>query len=158
MESTDYASSANTFGLLYQLCTAVFGHINPRVLSELNEILRKCGHFSGYAILSWFVFLALKRTQRDRLRPYLPRRWGSLFRDIWRSDWALIAVLFTLIAASLDEIHQTFIPSRTGRWQDIAIDTAGAVLMQLLLYAWATHTISVNRQHSTEESAVSLTR
>ena len=34
----------------------------------LNEVLRKTGHFLGYGILSVLVFLALKKTNRDRLR------------------------------------------------------------------------------------------
>ena len=158
LESTDYASSGNTFRLLYQLGVTIFGRIDPRVLLELNEILRKSGHFVGYAILSWLVFLALKCTHRDRLKPVLQRRWGSFFRDIWTLDWALIAVLFTLITASLDEIHQTFLPSRTGRWQDVAIDTGGALLMQLLLYAHAAHMMNLQRRHSADEREPSLTR
>lgn len=157
LESTDYASSTNTFGLLYRVTTAVFGRIDPRILLELNSVLRKSGHFIGYAILSWFVFLALKHTHRDRLRPVLQRRWGTFFRDIWHFDWALTAVLFTVITASLDEIHQTLIPSRTGRWQDVAIDAAGALLMQLLLYARAAHQMSVQRQVSVEKRDISLT-
>ena len=35
----------------------------------------------------------------------------------------MIAMLFTIVTAAYDEIHQTFIPSRTGRWQDVVIDT-----------------------------------
>ncbi len=106
LESTDYASSANTFGLMYRVATAVFGSVNPQVLFVLNGALRKSGHFVGYAILSLLVFRALKYTQFDRLRLVLQRRWGLFFRDLWRWDWALIGVLFTLVAATLDELHQ----------------------------------------------------
>ena len=90
----------------------------------MNAILRKSGHFVGYAILSVLVFMALKYTHRDRLRPVLQRRWGMFFRDLWRWDWAMIAILLPLVTASLDEIHQASLPSRTGRWQDVALDTA----------------------------------
>ncbi len=99
------------------------------------KCLRKSGHFVGYAILSALVFLALKHTHRDRLRPVLQRSWGIFFRDLWRFDWALIARAVHADNRVLDEIHQTSLPSRTGRWQDVAIDTSGAVVMQLLLYA-----------------------
>ena len=157
LESTAFASSANTFGLLYRISSAIFGRIDPGVLLTLNSIGRKSGHLIGYAILSWLVFLALKYTHRDRLKPVLQRRWIAFFRDIWQFDWAVIAVLFSLITASLDEIHQASLPSRTGRWQDVAIDTAGALLMQLLLYARASHTMSVLRKHSAEEHEASLT-
>jgi VanZ family protein len=158
LESTDYASSTATFGLLYKTFTLIFGRVDPRVLLMLNEVLRKSGHFIGYAILSLLVFLALKHTHRDRLRPVLQRSWGSFFRDTWQFDWAMIAVLFTLMTAALDEIHQTFLSSRTGRWQDVALDTSGALLMQVLLYARAVHINSRRRQESVQQAEHSNTR
>jgi VanZ family protein len=157
LESTDYASSANTFSLLYRIAVAVLGPINPTILLTLNSVARKSGHFIGYAILSWLVFLALKYTHHDRLKPVLQRRWGAFFRDIWQFDWATIAVLFTLITASLDEIHQSSIASRTGTWQDVALDTAGALLMQVLLYARASHTMTLQRRNSAEEREPTFT-
>jgi len=158
MESTDYASAGNTFSLLYWAYTRIFGGVDVRVVLLINEILRKSGHFIGYAILSALVFLALKHTHRDRLHAVLQRTWGTFFRDTWQFEWALIAVLLSLITASVDEIHQLFLPSRTGRWQDVAIDTSGALLMQLLLYARATHARNRRRQNSVEEPELSLTQ
>ena len=158
LESTDYASSTNTFGIAYSALSAIFGRLDPQVVLMLNLVLRKCGHFIGYAILSLLVFLALKYTHRDRLRPALPRRWGSCLRDSWQLDWARIAVLFSLVTASFDEIHQATLASRTGTWRDVALDTAGAVLMQLLLYGYATHRMNIQRQNFAEEPEASLTR
>ena len=146
IESSDFASSRNTFGVLFRTITAIFRSMSPESVETINVILRKTGHFFGYAILSFFVFRALKYTQYDRLRLVLHRRWGIFFRDLWRAEWAVIALLFTIIAASFDELHQAFIPSRTGRWQDVALDTTGAVAMQLLLYARASHAIGLQRK------------
>ena len=146
LESTDYASSTNTFGLLYRIATSIFGHIDPNVLSVFNSILRKSGHFLGYAILSWLVLRALKHTHRSRLRLVLSRRWGIFFRDLWQREWAVIAVLFSVVTASLDELHQGSLASRTGRWQDVALDTAGALMMQWLLYARATHEMNLQQE------------
>jgi VanZ family protein len=103
------------------------------------------------------VFLALKHTHRDRLQPLLQRTWETFFRDMWQFDWALIAVLFSLITASLDEMHQVLLPSRTGRWQDVLIDTSGALLAQLLLYARATYTMSRRRRSTVEAPELTLT-
>ena len=158
LESTDYASSGNTFSLLYKICVMIFGRVDPRLLVLMNEVLRKSGHFIGYAVLSLLVFLALKHSHRDRLKPLLHRSWGAFFRDTWQFDWAVIAVLFALMTAALDEIHQSFLPSRTGRWQDVAIDTSGAIMMQLLLYARAAHAMGRQRRSSVEEPEPSLTR
>ncbi len=156
LESTDYASSTNTFGLMYRIATAVFGPVNPEVLLALNGVLRKSGHFLGYAILSLLVFRALKYTQHDRLRLVLQRRWGLFMRDLWRWDWAWIAVMFTLVAAALDELHQATIPSRTGSWHDVALDTAGAIAMQFVLYARASHTMNLQRKPSASAHSPSL--
>ncbi len=158
LESSDYASSTNTLGLMHRIAVAIFGPINPQLLFTLNAILRKSGHFIGYAVLSLLVFLALKRTHHDRLKPLLQRRWGGFLRDSWQLEWAVIAVLFTLITATSDEIHQTFIASRTGTWHDVALDTAGALLMQVLLYARASYLMSLQRRHSVGEHEPSLTQ
>jgi hypothetical protein len=40
----------------------------------------------------------------------------------------------------------------------VAIDTSGAILMQLLLYARATHAMNHRRQKSVEEPELSLTQ
>jgi len=148
LESSDFASSVNTYGLLHRVAIAMLGEIDPNTLELFNTISRKSGHFLGYAILSLLVFQALKYTDRDRLRLALQRRWGIFFRDLWRWDWSMIAILFTVTTASFDEIHQAIIPSRTGRWQDVALDTAGAIAMQLLLYARASHALHLQRTPS----------
>ena len=149
VESTEYASARHTFVLLYKTCT-LFGRINPQLLLVINAVLRKGGHFTGYAIFSGLVFVACRRSQLDRSASVQQRR-GSILQEPWRLDWALVAVLFTLITASLDEIHQTFLPSRSGRWQDVALDTSGALLMQLLFYAWTAQKISRKRPIWREE-------
>lgn len=141
LESTDYASSYHTFGLMYRIATAIFGRIDPNLLLTLNGVLRTLGHFAGYGILGWLVFRALKLSQFKRLRLMLHRRWGIFFRDLWRWDWAAIAVLFTAVAASLDELHQAEIPSRTGTWRDVLLDTAGAVAAMVVVYFGARYRV-----------------
>lgn len=142
LESTDLASSTNTGGLLYTVLRFFLPRISIWSVWELNEILRKTGHFMGYAILSVLVFLALRNTYRDRLRPVMQRAWGIYLRDYWRWEWVLVGMLVTVITASFDEMHQTFIPSRTGRWQDVILDSSGAVVVQVLLYVYSLRKLS----------------
>jgi VanZ family protein len=134
LESTDFASAGNTSGVLYTLIAAVVPHVDQSFVSRLDEILRKTGHFAGYAILSGLVFLAFKKTNADRLRLLLRRPWGTCWRDLWRWDWALLGMMVTVVTAAADEIHQTFIPSRTGAWQDVVLDSCGAVVLQVAIY------------------------
>lgn len=142
VESTDMASADNTTTVLYSLLSFVAPHIKPHFVEQLDEVLRKTSHFLGYGILSVLVFLALRHTNRDRLRPVLRRPWGIYLRDFWRSEWVYIGILVTIVTAAYDEIHQTFIPSRTGRWQDVVLDTCGAAVLQLFVYLFSRRTLN----------------
>jgi VanZ family protein len=134
LESTSFASAQNTFRILYRVLSFLFGRVDIRLVFELDHILRKSGHVIGYAILSGLTFLALRNTHRDRFRSLLQRPWGVYLRDRWQLQWSAIAVLLTVVTASMDELHQTLFPSRTGRWQDVVIDTSGAVAIQIIIY------------------------
>ena len=76
-------------------------------------IIKKAGHFLGYALLALFALRAVW----DWQRPY-------------RAAF-IIVLLFSLS----DEYHQTFIPGRNGTLVDVLIDTSGA-LSSLLLLQW----------------------
>jgi len=154
MESTDTASAANTTVVLYKVIAVVAPHVEPSFVQQLDEILRKSGHFLGYGILSVLVFLALRNTNRDRLRPLLQRSWGIYLSDLWRAEWVLIGMSTTLVTASFDEIHQAFIPSRTGRWQDVVLDTVGAAVLQVVVYLVSTRVL---KQHQVTAPQPALT-
>jgi VanZ family protein len=87
--------------------------------------MRKGGHVVGYGILSILLFRAWRAT--------LPM--ASNAKWAWR--WANIALLGTALVASLDEWHQSYIPSRTGRWQDVVLDTCAGLAAQVVLFLWA---------------------
>jgi VanZ family protein len=49
----------------------------------------------------------------------------------------VLGVVGTAFVAAVDEIHQSFDPARTSRWQDVVLDTTRAVVLQLILFpAW----------------------
>lgn len=121
-ESTDMMSSANTGSILYAVVTRLFGQIDVIALIRWNHYLRKIGHVIGYAILSWLLFRAWRAT--------LPSPMGRL----WTLHWARLSFWMTVLVASLDEFHQTFIPSRTGRWQDVVLDSTAAFALQIFLF------------------------
>jgi len=54
----------------------------------------------------------------------------------WTPRWATIAILGTALVPSLDEWHQSFIPSRTGRWQDVVLDTCAGFAAQIIIFLW----------------------
>ena len=67
------------------------------------------------ALLSILLFRAWRET--------LP----AMGNPRWTFRWAKIAVLGTALVASLDEWHQSFIPSRTGTVRDVLLDTCAAI-------------------------------
>jgi VanZ family protein len=123
IESTPWLSSHNTSRILYPLLHFLFG-LNRLSFEHWHFYIRKSGHFVGYAILSFLLFRAWRVT--------LP----VLANVKWAVRWASLAVLGTALVASLDEWHQTFIPSRTGRWQDVVLDTCGGLAAQILVFLW----------------------
>lgn len=157
MESTDTASAANTTVVLYKVIAVIAPHVQPSLVQQLDEVLRKSGHFLGYGILSVLVFLALRNTNRDRVRPLLCRTWGTYLSDLWRAEWVLIGMLATVVTASFDEIHQTFIPSRTGRWQDVVLDTIGGAALQLVVYLLSARVLK-QRQVTASQPELTSTR
>lgn len=124
IESTAWLSSNHTSRILYPLFHYLFSMDLER-FEILHHYMRKAGHVVGYAILSILLFRAWRAT--------LPV--ANNAKWTWR--WANIAVLGTALVASLDEWNQSFLPSRTGRWQDVVLDTCGGIAAQVLLVVWA---------------------
>src|SRR5260370_17915936 len=59
-------------------------------------------------------------------------------RQGWRPGWAVATLLIAVACASLDEIHQIFVPGRGPSVRDVAIDTFGALLAQAMVWLYAT--------------------
>ena len=113
--SSDLFSGAHTGRILEKLILTIFGHpLPPATFERAHFLLRKGAHLTEYAILGMLLFRAIRATAGP-LRP-------------WALRWALGAIVIAALVASLDEWHQTFIPSRTGSPYDVALDTAGATL------------------------------
>jgi VanZ family protein len=123
IESSALLSAHNTGRLLYPLFHFLFGMDWDR-FEYWHFYIRKSGHVIGYAILSTLLFRAWRAT--------LP----AMSATEWTQRWATIALLGTAFVASLDEWHQSFIPSRTGRWQDVVLDTCAGLAAQILIYLW----------------------
>ncbi len=115
--STDAFSAENTGSILQAVATFLFRHVDYRILGVTHFLIRKAAHLTEYGILSvlWF------------------RAWRAA-RPGWQWQWASFAVMMALAIASADEIHQTFVPSRTGEFSDVVLDVCGAIIAQFLLW------------------------
>ncbi len=78
-------------------------------LEDWDLLLRKLGHAGAYATLAVAWAFALGH------------------------DRAALALALTVAYAVVDEVHQTWVPTRHGSPVDVAIDAAGAALAIWLL-------------------------
>jgi VanZ family protein len=121
IESTDYLSAHHTGSILYPILHYLFG-ITPEQFVPIHMITRKTGHVVGYGMLSFLAFRSWRATLR---RPG---------QAAWSLAWSRNAVILAAVVASLDEWHQTFIPSRTGTIHDVILDTAAGLATQVVVY------------------------
>jgi len=84
--------------------------------SSLNDWIGQTMHFVEYAILAFLLYRALWKTPR-----------------VSRSKIALMSVIFGMVYALSDEIHQIFVPERTFQLVDLLTDLLG-VLFGVYIY------------------------
>jgi VanZ family protein len=124
LESTSAMSGEKTSHALRPLFTYIFGPMSDLHWGEFHHVLRKSGHLLGYGTLG-LVWL------RAWLRAFVAcAEWTT---RQWRMVAAALAIGCTFLTGSADEIHQTFLPNRTGQFSDVLLDTSGALLFTVLL-------------------------
>jgi VanZ family protein len=84
----------------------------------MHFYIRKCAHFTEYAILALWAVRAFRRSTAVHLArfPYH------------------FAFLVVVIVALLDEFNQRFISSRTSSIWDVVIDVAGGLFAIVVAY------------------------
>jgi VanZ family protein len=140
LESTDLFSSSHTGSLLSEILRHF--HVSEANLPFVNHAIRKIGHCVGYGFLSFLIFRAFRGTYRFFAQGYegwissriTPGQGINIFASLWQPYWAGLALFFTFLVAACDEVHQMGIPSRTGSWWDVALDTSAAFVVQILIY------------------------
>jgi VanZ family protein len=100
----------------------LFPQMSDQAVHAVVVTVRKCAHLTEYAVLALLLWRALHKSSRRAAPSW---RWSQ-------AGWAL--ALAALYAAS-DEIHQAFVPSRQGSVWDVLLDTSGAALALLCLWA-----------------------
>lgn len=80
-----------------------------KLLNYLVLPVRKCAHFLIYSILGFLVLQFFKDFSMSSFKVYL------------------LTIFFCFLYACSDEIHQLFVPGRSGQVLDVFIDTLGAL-------------------------------
>jgi VanZ family protein len=116
--STDVFSAEHTGSVIESIISAIVGHPLPSELFEpLHFAIRKLAHLTEYAMLGALAFRALRRDKQG-----------------WDRRWVMAAITIAIAVAAADEYHQSFVPSRTASPVDVAIDTTGAAIAQLVIW------------------------
>jgi VanZ family protein len=129
VESTAMMSASNTSRWLLPLWIRLFGPVTPERWAIVHHYIRKTGHFVGYGMVSLGFFNAWRVTLERRWPSWPPAAWVR-FRHS-----ALLALLCTLLLASWDEWHQSFLPGRTSSARDVLLDFCGALAAHLVVLA-----------------------
>lgn len=111
-------SSEVSGGLSYQIISSAgsFFHLDldeeelHRIAAKIEKPVRKAAHMTEYAILVILLYVWLGKWQF----PVMKR--------------GFLALLTSILYAASDETHQRFVPGRAGKFSDVLIDSAGAVL------------------------------
>ena len=104
------AQSSQIIQVLHQVFSNLSSRTSGLDASVLTFIVRKTAHFTEYAILGILFYLLY--------RQILPQKNGLRL--------VVLAILSSFLYACTDEIHQLFVPGRSGQFTDVLVDTLGA--------------------------------
>jgi VanZ family protein len=120
--STDAGSSRHTSRIIGPILRWFNPNISNETVEAIQHVARKGAHLTEYAILATLVWRAVRRPLRGDGRS-------------WSRREALIAIGVAALFAASDEWHQSTIPSRQGQFSDVVLDTAGATVGMILVWA-----------------------
>ncbi|MDB8793553.1 VanZ family protein [Romboutsia sp. 1001216sp1] len=108
-----HISSAQSSGVINVLSNVpVIGDaIDIMMVNGIAQfVIRKSAHMFSYAILAILWFMSIYESNKYIKKTFIT----SLF--------------FTFIYACTDEVHQLFIPGRSGEIRDVLVDSTGAII------------------------------
>ena len=109
--STDEFSASNTAGLIVPILNFLFPGLSPDQLLFSHAVIRKLGHITEYAILAWLTYRAIRFDEADPLKAKV-----RTFQ-------------FLVLAAMIDEFHQSLTMSRGASIVDVGYDSFGGLIV-----------------------------
>lgn len=86
------------------------GDIDPDLYSGIHGIIRMLAHFVEYYILGVLSYLFFLQFRGKKIKNVIA-----------------VSLIFCVLFAISDEIHQYFVPGRASQITDVIIDTAGSI-------------------------------
>jgi len=116
--STGSFSSSATSGIIIPVLKSIMRNPTGEQLLFWHHVIRKAAHVTEYCILGMLVYRAIKV---DVPRP---------------ASAGVLTLLFVAAAATMDEFHQSFVPSRGASIVDIGWDCIGGLAAIALTWIW----------------------
>ena len=119
--STDLGAARGTSRIIGPLLLWLKPDLSPESVERIVFTVRKAAHITEYALLAVLLWRALRKPVRGDDRPW---------------SWAVAgqALTVAVLYAATDEVHQAFVPSRTGSILDVGWDAAGATAGLLIVW------------------------
>jgi VanZ family protein len=118
--STDAFSAKNTYRFIDPLIRFFAPSLSRKEIYLVHALIRKLAHVTEYFILGLLLFRAFRA--------------GSGERQWWK--WAAASLAVLALYAAGDEIHQSFVSTRTPSLFDVGIDAVGGLLAQCVSVVW----------------------
>jgi len=112
MSNSSAVESSNQSGLITTLINRILMLEN---FEFLDFIIRKSAHLFEYIVLGILMI--------------------NCFKNYNIKNYFLLAIILCFIYACTDEIHQVFIPGRSGKVQDVLLDTLGSIVGVVSYYS-----------------------
>jgi VanZ family protein len=107
--STDTFSAAHTGSIIEPVLRWLLPSLSDDSIDHIHFFMRKCAHFTEYFIFFLLVYRGVRAGRAG-----------------WRWTWGLSAWFIAAVYSCLDEIHQSFVASRTASPWDSLLDSTGA--------------------------------
>jgi VanZ family protein len=117
--STGSFSADNTSSVVGTVLGFLFPGMSADTVASIDLLMRKAAHVTEYFILSVLLFRCFKPSQGP-----------------WKWRYHIYAVAGVMLWALSDELHQLFVPERTGSLMDVGIDTTGGIFAQVMILLW----------------------
>jgi VanZ family protein len=119
--SSSRGSISNTSLYFAPVFHFLFPQAGAQTLKNYHRVIRKMGHFLGYAILALLASIVFYNS-------------SAIFSAKF---WFVYAFVVVLIVAAADEIRQSFYPNRVGSLADVVLDCLGGLTMIFLFWIFA---------------------
>lgn len=116
--SSPEGSFSQTSRIIGPLLQFFFPDLAEETRQLIHGYVRKCAHFTAYAVLAFLAVRAFSISAMLRRKRFL---------------WALVLVA---AIALLDEFNQSFEASRTGSFWDVMLDIFGGLTAIAIVWFW----------------------